>query len=399
MQPDFLERYAEVLLWALDTARTQPMAKDDIIMLRYHAAALPLAEVLFEKILEKGAHPIMRTALSPRMEKDFYKKSSDAQLGFHAPGEKELLSSLNGNIVLHAPESLTHLADTDPSRMAFFARSRKVFKEILDERDARRLFGWTLCIYPTKELAHQADMGFDEYTQQILQACFLDMANPVARWESILERAKAIKKWLNSLNTDFFHIQSDTCDLKIRAGEQRKWLGLSGHNIPSFELFISPDWRGTEGVFYADQVSFRSGHRVRGVRLEFSGGEVVKATAEEGENFLLKQLETDAGARRVGEFSLTDRRFSRINRFMANTLFDENYGGEWGNSHIAIGSAYADSFTGDLTSFGSDQKKALGFNDSALHWDLVNTRPKCVDAVLHSGERIRIYENGLFLNP
>ncbi len=94
----------------------------------------------------------------------------------------------------------------------------------------------------------------------------------------------------------------------------------------------------------------------------------------------------DAGASRVGEFSLTDRRFSRIDRFMADTLFDENFGGNHGNSHIAVGSSYTDSYTGNQADMTKALKKKLGFNDSALHWDLVNTEPKTVTAHLNSGK-------------
>lgn len=105
----------------------------------------------------------------------------------------------------------------------------------------------------------------------------------------------------------------------------------------------------------------------------------------------------DKGANKVGEFSLTDRRFSRINRFMANTLFDENYGGRYGNCHLALGSSYSDSYTGDPGRLTPAAKKKLGFNDSALHWDLVNTEKKRVAARLASGKKIVIYENGIFL--
>ena len=105
----------------------------------------------------------------------------------------------------------------------------------------------------------------------------------------------------------------------------------------------------------------------------------------------------DQGANKIGEFSLTDRRFSRIDRFMANTLFDENYGGTYGNCHLALGSSYSDSYTGGLKQLTSAAKKKLGFNDSALHWDLVNTAKKRVTAQLASGEKIVIYRNGRFL--
>jgi aminopeptidase len=179
-------------------------------------------------------------------------------------------------------------------------------------------------------------------------------------------------------------------------GQFRRWIGVSGNNIPSFELFVSPDWRGVEGVYFADQPSYKNGNYVRGIRLEFKRGSVSLATAQEGERFLKALVATDAGAGRLGEFSLTDRRFSRINRFMADTLFDENYGGKHGNCHIALGFSYIDTYSGELSSMNKKEKTSLGFNESAIHWDLVNTEPKRVTARLTDGSSRVIYENGEF---
>jgi len=104
----------------------------------------------------------------------------------------------------------------------------------------------------------------------------------------------------------------------------------------------------------------------------------------------------DKGANKIGEFSLTDRRFSKIDRFMANTLFDENFGGKHGNCHIAIGASYSDTYDGDPSTLTKEEKERLGFNDSALHWDLVNTEKKRVTAHLADGRQITIYETGMF---
>jgi aminopeptidase len=104
----------------------------------------------------------------------------------------------------------------------------------------------------------------------------------------------------------------------------------------------------------------------------------------------------DQGANKLGEFSLTDKRFSRINTFMANTLFDENYGGKYGNCHVALGSSYTDTFSGDPRELTKRAKQKLGYNDSALHWDFVNTEKKRVTAHLQSGKKLIIYENGKF---
>jgi len=192
------------------------------------------------------------------------------------------------------------------------------------------------------------------------------------------------------------HVESNHVDLQITPGERRRWVGITGHNIPSFEIFLSPDWRGTEGSYSANQPSYRNGNYVESVKLTFKKGRVLKSQAAKGGSFLAKQVALDPGAARVGEFSLTDKRFSRIDRFMANTLFDENYGGKHGNCHLALGSSYSDTFSGDRSKLTKDKKRKLGFNDSALHWDLVNTEDKRVTAHLAGGKKVVIYEKGMF---
>jgi len=392
-----LQRYADVLLWGLKTARTGKEKKNDIILIRYNLPAIRLAEILQKKILETGRNPVLRSGMTPVMEKQFYKISSTPQLVFQPPGEKNLYQNINGSIFLHAPESITHLSDVDPARIGKTALARKNLKDILDKRESLGDFGWTLGVFPTSELARHAGLKLEDYSKQIARACFIDKKDPVSLWQDVFKKATYVKKRLNNIKVNKFHIESENIDLEITPGEKRRWIGISGHNIPSFELFMSPDWRGTSGIYYADQPSYRSGNYVKGVRLEFKNGTVVNAKAEKGEAFLKKQLLMDKGASRLGEFSLTDKNFSKINQFMANTLFDENYGGKYGNCHVALGSSYADTYDGSQRTLTKDRKEKLGFNDSALHWDIVNTERKRVTAYLASGITMVIYENGKFI--
>ncbi len=392
-----MDRYSDVLIWAIKTARKGSYRKNDIFLIRSQLAALKLAEILHAKLLDMGMNPVLRIGLTSGMERNFYEKANQRQLVFHPPGEKRLYENLNGGIYLIAPESLTHLKDVDPDKIGKTAISMKPYRDILNKREEKGLFGWTLCLFPTQELAKKAGLTIKQYTAQVIRACYLDKADPVQAWKSIYKDAISIKRWLNGLNVKYLHIESKNMDLKILPGEKRRWVGISGHNIPSFEIFHSPDYRGTEGVYYADQSSYRSGNIVKGVRLTFKRGSVVKVEAKKGEAFIAKQATMDKGAGRVGEFSLTDKRFSRINRFMASTLYDENYGGPNGNCHLALGSSYSDSYDGDHARLTKDRKEKLGFNDSALHWDLVNTEKKTVTAHLNSGKKILIYDNGRFL--
>ena len=391
-----LNKYADVLIWGLKTARKGKFNKNDNIIIRYDLAAIGLAEVLQAKILDMKMNPILRSGSTPQMDINYFERANNLQLAFQPPGERELNKNLNGSIYLHAPESITHLRHIDPKKIGKAALSRKPLRDILWKREEQGVFGWTLCMYPTPELAKQAGITLKEYCSQVVRACYLNKKEPVKEWKRIFRDAVSIKKWINSMDVRHYHVLSDNMDLIIEPGEKRRWIGISGHNIPSFELFISPDWRGTKGVYYANQPSFRDGNYVEGVRLEFNRGSVVKTDAKKGKNFVRKQLAMDAGARRVGEFSLTDKRFSKINRFMANTLYDENYGGRFGNCHLALGMSYSDTFDGDSSKLTKKKKERLGFNDSALHWDLVNTENKVVTAHLRNGDKVVIYEKGKF---
>ncbi len=391
-----MNNYADVLMWGMKTARKEKFKKNDIVMVQFDRAGIELAEILQGRLLDSGMNPVMRLGATTLMEHNFYKKANNRQLVFKGPWEEAFFESLNGSISLRAPESLTHLSDIDPKMIGKALVARKPLRDILWKREDKGLFGWTICSLQTEGQANKAGLSLRQYTNQIIKACYLDKADPVKEWRSIHRNAMAIKKWMNSMAVKYYQVESESMDLRIMPGERRKWLGVSGHNIPSYEIFISPDWRGTEGVYYADQPSFRSGNYAKGVRLTFERGSAVKVEARKGQEFAVKQLAMDRGACRVGEFSLTDKRFSRINRFMANTLYDENFGGPCGNCHLAVGMSYADTYDGDPTELTKKMKKELGFNDSALHWDLVNTEKKTVTAHLKTGKSVVVYEDGMF---
>jgi aminopeptidase len=285
-----MEKYCDVLVWALKTARKENFKKNDIILIRYDLAAIRMAEILQGKLLDMGINPIPRMGLTWRMERNFFEQASNRQLVFLTPGEKELFKDLNGSIYLYAPRSLTHLSHIDPKRIGKAVVARKPLRDILDKRDEQGRFGWSLCMVPTPALAKHARLSMKQYTAQVVKACYLNKKEPVKAWKTIYKNAMAIKKWVNSLEVEHYHVESKSVDLKITPGKHRKWIGLSGHNVPSFEIFLSPDWRGTEGIYFANQPSFRSGNYVEGVQIEFRKGNAVRIAAKKGKDFVVKQL-------------------------------------------------------------------------------------------------------------
>lgn len=392
-----LEKYADVMIWALKAARRNGTFKPyDTVLLRTDVGALDLAEKIYKKLLAGRLHPVLRLNAPEEFTKAFYLTADKKQLAFTAPGEKEFQGGINGLIALHAPQDLTHLKTADPARIAVAAVARKPLREILDVREQKGLFSWTLCNYPTEELAKRAGLSAKEYANQVARACFLNEKDPVKKWKEVTKQITEIGAWLSSLPIKTLHVESDHMDFEVLGGEQRKFIAGGGCNVPSFEIFTSPDWRGTKGVYFADLSSYRSGNYVKGVRLEFKNGRVIKADAQQGGEFVRKMLAMDRGASQIGEFSLTDRRFSKITKFMADILYDENFGGKYGNCHVAVGASYADTFTGPQAKLDKKLKEKLGFNDSSLHWDLINTENKKVTATLKNGTRVTVYEKGEF---
>ena len=391
-----LERYADVLMWGLKTARHRRFKKDDTVLLRFDADALPLAEQVYNVLVAARLNPIIRLNPTKKMQLSFYELANGSQLDFIAPGEIRTARNIQGSISLLAPASLTHLGDVDPRKINRTMKAYSKTRKIYTRREAAGEFSWTLCMYPTPALADHAGITLKQYTNQVVRACFLDKKSPQTEWKRIHRRAQQIKKWLARFKINRLQVESAGTDLTVFPGQMRQWVGVTGRNIPSFELFISPDWRLTNGIFLANQPSFRNGNRVKGIKFEFVKGKLVQVTAEHGEAFVQQQLALDAGASRIGEFSLTDKRFSRINRFMANTLYDENFGGRNGNCHIAVGASYSNTYSGDPAKLTAAKKRQLGFNDSALHWDFVNTEKKRVTAHLEGGGSKVIYENGIF---
>jgi len=191
------------------------------------------------------------------------------------------------------------------------------------------------------------------------------------------------------------HIQSENIDLKIKIGANRKWVGGSGHNIPSFEVFTSPDFRDVNGFIKFNQPLYYSGNVICDIELKFENGTVVEYNASKNKHVLDEML-SHKGATEIGEFSLTDSRFSRITKFMANTLYDENVGGEFGNTHVAVGNSYKNCFKGDYKSKTQEQWLELGYNDSDIHTDIVSTEDRTVTATLQDGSELVIYRDGKF---
>ena len=391
---ELLDSYADVLInFALNSgAGVKP---GEVVQLRVPESAKPFLIALRRAVLKAGAHPLVFFTPDD-FSREFYELANEAQLSFFADKyHRGTIDQIDHTVAILAETNKRELAGIPGKKLMAVQKAQKPYMDWRRDKEAASRYTWTLALYGTQAMADEVGLSLEDYWGEIIQACYLDEPKPAEKWKSLYTELYAIKDKLEALAIDRLHVEAEDTDIWVKLGANRKWLGGSGRNIPSFELFISPDWRGTEGRIRFTEPLYRYGSLIKGAYLEFKDGCVTKATATEGEDVLREMIAVE-NADKIGEFSLTDRRFSRITKFMGETLYDENVGGRWGNTHLAVGSAYRDAYTGDPATVTNEQWVEMGYNNSAVHTDIVATSNRIVTAHLADGSTKVIYRDGAF---
>ncbi len=396
---ELLQRYADLLV-NFGLGGGKGIAAGDVVRIDAPENAKSLFVELCRSVWRNGGHVIREYRPADddafKLTRDFYELASDEQLDFFADHYwRGLIEQCDHTVHIRSSTDPHVLRDTDPEKILRHDQSKMPLVEWQAAKEAEGRFSWTIGLYGSEAMASEANLSIEDYWEQIIVACYLDEPDPVASWRRLDAEIAEHCRFLNGLEIDRLHVEGDDVDLWITVGERRKWIGGRGRNIPSFEVFTSPDWRGTEGRIRFNEPLYKYGSLIRGVELEFRDGLVVAARADESQELLERMIATE-GADRVGEFSLTDTRLSRITHFMADTLFDENTGGPFGNTHIALGLGLRDCYDGELAGVSEEEWERLGFNKSSVHTDIVSTTDRTVTASLRDGSHRVIYAKGQF---
>ncbi|MCA9352547.1 aminopeptidase [Patescibacteria group bacterium] len=393
-----LEKYADVMVnYALNTGKG--IKKGEVVQLTANEASKPLYAAIYREILKQGGHVIGNFAISePQYDtsKIFFEEADAKQIQFFPEAYyKGLLEVVDHSIYIIAEEDPNLMKHIDPKKIMARGEALKPWRKWRTEKENRGEFSWTLCLYGTEAMAQAANLTIQEYWNQIIKACYLRNPDPVQKWKQLQRDIQKNVTKLNNMHIQKLHVVGEDVDLHITLPKRVAWKGGSGANIPSFEIFTSPDWRGTEGWIRFNQPLYRYGNIIKGIRLEFKNGRVVRSSATKNEH-VLKEMIATKNADKVGEFSLTDARFSQITKPMADTLYDENIGGKYGNTHIALGMAYRDCYDGDPSKVSEKEWQKMGYNFSSVHTDIISTTDRTVTATLADGTQKIIYEKGQF---
>lgn len=396
-----LEKYADVLInFALGSGKG--IKKGEVVFLQVPESSKQMLNHLVKAVLKSGGHPLI--SYSPEgtdrwmdVGRVFLENAKDYQIKY-LPKNYLLgrIKDCDHFVAMISSNNKKALQGVDTKKIMMRQAAIGFYKDARNKKEDEGKLTWTLALFGTQAMAKEAGLSLKDYWGQIIKACFLSEKNPVAKWRSVVSQIETLRAKLSEMKIDKVEVKGKNVDLTVGIGEGRKWLGGSGRNIPSFEIFTSPDARLTEGWVKFNQPLYEYGNLIEDVGLVFKKGKVVKVTAKKNAQ-LIKDMVKVPGANMIGEFSMTDKRFSKITHFMAETLYDENMGGKFGNSHLALGMAYKDAYTGNPAKVSKKKWEAMGYNDSTVHTDIVTTEDRTVTAFLSDGSKKVIYKNGRFV--
>jgi len=398
---NLLKKYAQVMVhYALNNGKG--INKGETVFLVGQECSKDLFMAIAKEIYKAGGnivtHYLPNNIREYSLARFVLENGGDEQISFFAkPYWQGIVDSVDHILSIISEPDIHVFEGLPSSKISMMNSARAPYMQMREKKELEGKLSWTLCLYGTQSMADEAGLTLEDYWTQIIEACYLREEDPVSKWKQIQNEINEIKTKLDDLEIEKLYIKGDGVDLEIKIGKNRKWLGGTGRNVPSFEVFTSPDWRGTNGYINFNQPLYYSGKRISGVSLQFKDGVVITSSAKENEDALKEMIAQD-NADKVGEFSLTDKRHSRITKFMATTLFDENVGGEFGNTHIALGNAYKDTYPGDISNVSTEEWNEMGYNlCPKVHTDIVSTTGRTVTAVLADNSEKVIYKDGMFV--
>lgn len=309
----------------------------------------PLLREVYRAVLEAGGHPFTRVRI-PSLSEIYLKNARKHQIEYVSPIVEFAAETIDKSITIWADENTKALSNVDPkSQSARSAATRGLLMCFL-EREAAGDLKWVGTQFPCQASAQDAEMSLDEYEDFVLKACLVHLRDPVAAWKKVHSRQEKICSALNTKKK--IRVVAKGTDLTMNV-EGRKWINCDGKaNMPDGEIFTGPIEDSVEGTVSFSYPGFYYGREAEGIKLTFRKGKVTKATATKNEDFLKAMLDTDEGARRIGEFAIGTN--AAIRMFTKNTLFDEKIGG---TIHMAL---------------GASPRESGGVNESGVHWDIVN---------------------------
>jgi aminopeptidase len=310
--------------------------------------AVSLVEEVYKQVLVAGGHPHVYLQ-HEELAYHLFKLGNDEQVQEIPPFTNMVMREYPVLISIRGASNTKALTSIDPARQALRTKALGPMLKEYRRRSAEGELRWSITLFPTHSHAQDAEMSLAEFEDYVFGTTYSDTEDPVKEWNRIHDMQQRIVDYLAGKKK--VAVQGPNADLTLSI-DGRKFINSDGKkNMPSGEVFTSPVDDSANGWIRFTYPAIKDGREVEGIELRFEQGKVVEATAEKNQEYLLKMLDIDEGARRLGEFAIGTNKM--INRFIKNILFDEKIGG---TIHLALGASFAE---------------AGGVNQSAIHWDMI----------------------------
>lgn len=341
------------------------------VLIQSTIPALPMAEETLRQVTIAGgnAHILIE---DDELNAVVLTEGSNAQIEWISPATRLLYEQAQVLIALRAPSNTRSLNNISPEKLQRREIARRYLLETYMKRAAAGELRWTLTYPPCQALAQEADMSLREFEDFFYAATFADQPDPVQAWLDFYRMQERLIGWLKG--KDRVQVRGPNVDLTLSIAN-RTFINSHGRrNMPDGEIYTGPVEESVNGWVRFTYPAIHKGQAVEGVELEFKNGRVVNARAQKNEAYLLAMLDSDPGARFLGEFAIGTN--YGIQRFTKSILFDEKIGGSF---HMAVGAGYPE--TGSV-------------NKSSIHWDFICDMRQD-SQILVDGELF--YQNGAFV--
>jgi aminopeptidase len=372
-------------------------------------AALPLVRRIVEHAYKAGAGIVQPIFADEEITLARYKYAANESFD-RAPGwlYEGMAKAFSGNAARLAisGDNPMMLAGQDPDKVSRANRATSMAYKPALEKITGFDINWNIVSYPNASWAKLVfpddpeEVAVKKLADAIFAASRVDVEDPIGAWKAHNAKLKERWTWLNGNNFSALHYTGPGTDLTIGLADEHRWKGGASEakngitcnpNIPTEEVFTTPHARRVEGYVRSTKPLSHNGTLIENIEVKFEAGRIVSAKATKGEAVLNKVMDTDEGARRIGEVALVPHSspISKSGVLFYNTLYDENAA-----SHIALGQCYADCFVNG-TKMSGDEIAARGGNKSLIHIDwMIGSDKIDIDGITQDGKTVPVMRKG-----
>lgn len=408
---DKLRQYAQLLVRVgMNVQDKQP------VFIRSSVEALELTHLVVEEAYIAGASDVRVEYADPRLKRlkfeheslDHFENNDVKSYDVEARMDFVKRGAANLAILTEDPDLLSGI---DASKLkAYQLQYSKAYKGYM-EASQKNQFPWVVAAFPSKAWAQRVypdksvEDAYTTFVDEVFDIVRVDGNDPIQNWQSHVKNLSVHADKLQKKQYKALHYLSEGTDLVVGLPKGHIWEDATSYvngdqqafiaNIPTEEVFTAPDRNNVNGYVTNKLPLSFNGNIIDGFTLTFKDGEIIDFKADKGEDVLRDLLDTDEGAKRLGEVALVpdDSPISNRNTIFYNTLFDEN-----ASCHLAIGSAYGFNVEGG-TEMTTEEKIASGLNDSNVHEDfMIGSADLTIYGILEDDTKELVFENGNWAN-